>query len=176
MSAYGMAERAGILHAEARELLQLHKEHYRAFWTWAAQNVEYALAGGVLSTPMGWQFRQGHGTQPNDRSLLNWPMQSTGADILRLSCVRLMEAGIKICAPVHDALLIEAPLNKLEEHVAIAQGIMEQACRDLLHGAACRVDADIIRYPDRYMDTKRGLGMWNTVMRSIGLPEFSAAA
>ena len=74
-----MAQRAGILQVEARELLQLHKEHYRTFWAWAEQNVEYALAGGVLSTPMGWQFRQGAGTQPNDRSLLNWPMQSTGA-------------------------------------------------------------------------------------------------
>lgn len=174
MSAFGMAQRAGILQAEARELLQLHREHYRTFWSWAERNVDYALAGGTLSTPMGWQFRQGYGTQPNDRSLLNWPMQSTGADILRLSCIRLMEAGIKICAPVHDAILIEVPLEKLEEQVAIARSIMEQACRDLLNGAACRVDADIIKYPDRYMDTKRGLGMWNTVMRSIGQPEFGA--
>jgi hypothetical protein len=103
-------------------------------------------------------------------------MQSTGADILRLSCIRLMEAGIKICAPVHDAILIEVTLDALEEQVAIAQHIMEQASRDLLNGAACRVDADIIKYPDRYMDTKRGLGMWNTVMRAIGRPEFEAAA
>ena len=176
MSAYGMAQRAGILQAEARGLLQLHKEHYRTFWSWAEQNVEYALAGGTLSTPMGWQFRQGPGTQPNDRSLLNWPMQSTGADILRLSCVRLMEAGIKICAPVHDAILIEASLEQLDNDVELARRIMEQACRDLLHGAACRVDAEIIRYPDRYMDTKRGLGMWNTVMRSVGLSEYGEAA
>ena len=176
MSAFGMAQRAGILQVEARELLQLHKEHYRTFWAWAEQNVEYALAGGVLSTPMGWQFRQGAGTQPNDRSLLNWPMQSTGADILRLSCVRLMEAGIKICAPVHDAILIEAPLEQLDNQIELAQRIMEQACRDLLGGHACRVDAEIIRYPNRYMDTKRGLGMWNTVMRSVGLPEYGDAA
>ena len=176
MSAFGMAQRAGILQVEARELLQLHKEHYRTFWAWAEQNVEYALAGGVLSTPMGWQFRQGAGTQPNDRSLLNWPMQSTGADILRLSCVRLMEAGIKICAPVHDAILIEAPLEQLDNQIELAQRIMEQACRDLLGGHACRVDAEIIRYPNRYMDTKRGLGMWNTVMRSVSLPEYGDAA
>lgn len=176
MSADGMAQRAGILQAEARELLKLHKEHYRTFWSWAEHNVEYALAGGTLSTPMGWQFRQGLGTSPNVRSLLNWPMQSTGADILRLSCVRLMEAGIKICAPVHDAILIEAPLDQLDNHVELARRIMEQACRDLLRGAACRVDAEIIKYPDRYMDTKRGVGMWNTVMRSVGLPEYGDAA
>ena len=175
MSAYGVAQRASIMVAEARELLQLHREHYRAFWAWADGNVENALAGATLSTPMGWQFRQGFGTEGNPRSILNWPMQSTGADILRLSCVRLMEAGVKICAPVHDAILIEAPLDALDEQVELARGIMEQACRDLLRGRACRVDAETIKHPGRYMDTKRGLGMWNTVMRSVGLPEYEEA-
>ena len=125
---------------------------------------------------MGWQFRQGYGTEGNPRSILNWPMQSTGADILRLSCVRLMDAGVKICAPVHDAILIEAPLGALDEQVKLSRYIMEQACRDLLGGRPCRVDAELIKSPDRYMDTKRGLGMWNTVMRSVGLPEFGGAA
>lgn len=174
MSAVGMAQRAGIPEAEARSLLQLHREHYRTFWAWAEANVLSALAGATLSTPMGWQFRQGYGTAANDRSLLNWPMQSTGADILRLSCVRLMKTGIKICVPVHDAILIEAPLQLIDEHVELARSIMEQACRDLLNGAACRVDAEIVRYPDRYMDEKRGVAMWNTVMRSIGLTEYKA--
>jgi DNA polymerase I-like protein with 3'-5' exonuclease and polymerase domains len=175
MSAYGMAQRAGIMVIEARQLLQLHREHYSAFWAWAEQNVDNVLAGATLSTPMGWQFRQGMGTEGNQRSILNWPMQSTGADILRLSCVRLMEAGVKICAPVHDAILIEAPLDALDEQVELARGIMEQACRDLLRGRACRVDAETIKHPGRYMDTKRGLGMWNTVMRSVGLPEYEEA-
>lgn len=174
MSAYGMAQRAGIMVAEARELLQLHREHYRTFWAWADRNVENVLAGATVSTPLGWQFRQGFGTDANPRSILNWPMQSTGADILRLSCVRLMDAGVKICAPVHDAILIEAPLDRLDAHVELAQRIMEQACRDVLGGKTCRVDADLIRYPDRYMDTKRGLEMWNTVMRAVGLPEYGA--
>ena len=174
MSAHGMARRAGLLVAEARELLQLHREHYRTFWTWADRNVEIVLAGGTISTPMGWQFRQGHGTIGNPRSILNWPMQSTGADILRLSCVRLMDAGVKICAPVHDAILIEAPLGSLDQQVQLTREIMQQACRDLLGGRTCRVDADIIRAPGRYMDTKRGLQMWNTVMRAAGMPEHKA--
>jgi len=175
MSAYGVAQRAGIMVAEARELLQLHREHYRVFWTWAKQNVESVLAGGTLSTPMGWQFRQGYGTDGNPRSILNWPMQSTGTDILRLSCVRLMEARVKICAPVHDAILIEAPLESLDAQVELARGIMEQACRDLLGGRSCRVDVDLIKSPERYRDMKRGLVMWNTVMRSLGLPEQGGA-
>ena len=99
-------------------------------------------------------------------------MQSTGADILRLSCVRLMTAGVKICTPVHDAILIEAPLGVIDKQVELARGIMAQACRDVLGGKPCRVDAEVIRAPDRYMDTKRGVGMWNAVMGCVGLPAF----
>ena len=175
MSAYGVARRAGIMEAEARELLQLHREHYRAFWGWADANVENVLAGATMSTPMGWQFRQGFGTEGNPRSILNWPMQSTGADVLRLSCVRLMTAGVKICAPIHDAVLIEAPLEMIDEHVRLTRSIMEQACRDVLGGKPCRIDAEVIRAPDRYMDTKRGVGMWNTVMGCVGLPAFGGS-
>lgn len=171
MSAWGMALRAGIMEVEARELLQMHHETYRVFWGWAESNVNNALAGGKLTTPMGWRFRVGFGTPGNPRSLLNWPMQSTGADILRLSCVRLMDAGVKICAPVHDAIVIESPTAAIEEVSAQARGVMEQACRDLLRGRPCRVDVDIIRAPVRYMDEGRGLGMWNTVMRAVDLPE-----
>lgn len=171
MSAFGMAQRAGLFLAEARELLQLHRETYRTFWTWSELNVENVLAGGQISTPLGWQFRQGIGTEANPRSILNWPMQSAGADALRLSCVRLMNAGIKICAPIHDAILIESPINRVEADIAAARAIMEQACRDLFRGEACRVDASVVIAPDRFMDMKRGVGMWNTVMRAVGLPE-----
>lgn len=171
MSAYGMAQRAGIMLAEARELLQLHREHYRTFWAWANMNVDNVLAGGQISTPFGWQYRQGYGTDANPRSILNWPMQSAGADALRLSCVRLMGAGIKICAPIHDAILIEAPTDEIDDTVIAAQGMMMQACRDLFSGEACRVDADVVSAPERFMDMKRGVGMWNTVMRVCDLPE-----
>jgi hypothetical protein len=34
--------------------------------------------------------------------------------MLRLACCLATEHGIKVCAPVHDALLIEASLNDLE--------------------------------------------------------------
>ena len=37
---------------------------------------------------------------------------------LRLACCLATECGIRVCAPVHDALLIEAPVAEIEEHVA----------------------------------------------------------
>jgi hypothetical protein len=99
-------------------------------------------------------------------------MQANGAEMLRIACIGLVEANIRVCAPVHDALLIEAPLDHLDETVELTQKIMKKASRIVLNGFELSSDAKVIRYPDRYFD-KRGLEMWNTVMGLIDGPVFS---
>ena len=51
--------------------------------------------GGTLYTRFGWPIRLGFGAQANSRSLLNWPMQAGGAEMMRVACcearVRLKE-------------------------------------------------------------------------------------
>ena len=74
----------------------------------------------------------------------------------------LVEAGIKVCAPVHDAVLIEAPLEFLSEIIRQTQQIMSDASAIVLDGFRLRSDAEVFRYPDRYMDD-RGRQMWQTV-------------
>ena len=170
MGHQSMAQSAGISEIEARQLLTLHRETYRAFWAWSEANVDAALQGGELTTAFGFRLRLDRHTKPNDRSLLNWPMQANGAEMLRLACVKIVENGVKLCAPIHDAVLIEAPLELIEEHVEIARHAMIWASSMVLNGVACRVDADIYRYPERYMDAERGATMWNRVMELIGEP------
>lgn len=75
-------------------------------------------------------------------------------------------AGTQICAPVHDAILIEAPLSDLEDAVAMTQDLMTRASAEVLGGFSLRSDAKIVRYPDRYMD-ERGEKMWNHVWRLL---------
>ncbi len=96
-------------------------------------------------------------------------MQANGAEMLRIACILLTEAGIRVCAPVHDALLIEAPLDELDDAVATTQSLMAEASRIVLDGFELGSDAKIVRYPERYMD-ERGETMWNTVMTLIGEP------
>jgi hypothetical protein len=89
--------------------------------------------------------------------------------MLRIACIGLVESNIRVCAPVHDALLIEAPIDQLDETVEKTQKIMKEASRIVLNGFELSSDAKIVLYPDRYVD-KRGLTMWNTVMRLINGP------
>ena len=84
------------------------------------------------------------------------------------------EAGITVCAPIHDAFLIEADLANLESTVAGMREIMAEASRKALGGFEIRTDVEIIRYPDRYRD-ERGLNMWRIAMEQLERIESSAA-
>jgi DNA polymerase-1 len=166
---YGMGEsslaaRIGQPVARARQLLDLHRRTYRQFWKWSDSAVDEAVLGGRLWAVFGWQIHTRD--EINDRSLRNFPMQANGAEMLRIACILLTEAGIRVCASVHDALLIEAPLDELDEAIAIAKSLMKEASRIVLDGFELGSDVKEFRYPDRYMD-KRGVVMWNTVMKLI---------
>lgn len=175
---YGMAERSlaqaiGQSEAHARELLRLHHQTYPAFWRWSEAAVNHAMLHGWLRTVFGWRVHVGPDANP--RSLANFPCQANGADMLRLACCLATERGIKVCAPVHDALLIEAPADEIERAVAGCQAAMQEASEVVLGGFALRTDAKIVVHPDRYSDP-RGEQMWATVMGLLTELEAEQAA
>ena len=166
---YGMGDesldqRIGQPRSEARELLKLHHETYRTFWRWSDAAVDYAHLHGHLYTTFGWTLHLG--PRVNARSLRNFPMQSNGAEMLRLACCLATERGVRVCAPGHDALLIEAPLDTVDDAVRTVQRQMAEASRIVLDGFPLRSDAYLIRYPDRFTD-ERGRQMWQTVWEII---------
>lgn len=162
MTAHGVAEAAGIHVLEARDLLQKHRDTYRKFWKWADANKDRGLLGLPLETCFGWRIQATEGVVKAN-TFLNWPMQAHGAEMMRIACCLAVDRGIKLCAPIHDALLIEAPLDRIDAHVATLKQCMADASELVLgQGRVCRVDAEIIRYPDRYMD-ENGAAMWEQV-------------
>jgi hypothetical protein len=161
MGADALAGRIGQPPIRARELLRLHRETYRVFWRWSDAAVDYAMLTGSLHTTFGWRLHVP--ANPNDRSLRNFPMQANGAEMLRLACCLATERDIEVCAPVHDAVLICARLERMDAEVARMQEAMREASRIVLNGFELRSDASLVRYPNRYMDP-RGALMWERVM------------
>ncbi|GAG51187.1 unnamed protein product, partial [marine sediment metagenome] len=123
--------------------------------------VNHAMLRNWLQTVFGWRVQVGSNANP--RSLQNFPVQGNGAEMLRIACCLATERGIKVCCPVHDALLVEGPAGEIHEVVADTQAAMAEASRTVLGGFELRADAEIVTYPNRYMD-KRGRKMWDTVM------------
>ncbi|MGZ3781535.1 MAG: DNA polymerase [Pseudobdellovibrionaceae bacterium] len=164
MGAASLATRISQPQIQARHLLRLHRETYPVFWKWSDAAVSRAMMTGKLETVFGWCVHVD--SKVNERSLRNFPMQANGAEMLRLACCLMVEAGIETCAPVHDAILINAPADEISSVVAKAKLLMEQASSELLGGFKLRAEEKIVYYPDRYMD-ERGVVMWDTVLRFI---------
>jgi hypothetical protein len=126
--------------------------------------VDFAMLNNFITTVYGWPVHLNE--DPNPRSLRNFCMQGNGAEMLRIACILGTEAGIEICAPVHDAVLICAPIDRIEADVEAMQAHMAEASRLVLGGFELGTDVTIVHYPNRYQD-KRGVVMWNRVNELI---------
>ena len=160
MGAESLASRIGQPVIKARGLLRAHKETFRVFWRWSDAAVDHGMIHSSLHTVFGWIIHVPANSNP--RSLQNFPMHANGAEMLRLACCLGTEAGIEVCAPVHDAVLIAAPLERFDRDVAAMQDFMAEASREVLGGFELGTDAEIVRYPDRYSDP-HGTAMWDRV-------------
>ncbi len=98
--------------------------------------------------------------------LRNFLVQANGAEMLRIACILAIGRGVDICAPVHDAILIKTPIDKMDEKIQTAQAAMAEASRIVLAGFELNSDVEIIKYPARYSD-KRGRKMWDTIQSII---------
>lgn len=168
---YGMgnksfASRIGKPPALARVLLEHFRKNYKKFWEWSELLLNHIMSHNNYKTKLGWQININGRNDVNHRSLLNFPMQANAAEILRVACIDTIEKGIKVCSPVHDALLIESPLDRLDSDIAVTQQLMQDASVLVLDGFKLRSDVDVVRWPDRYMD-KRGLVMWKKLNRYL---------
>ena len=160
MEAESLALRIAQPRIVARDLLRAHRESYRRFWVWSDAAVDQAMLLGVIHTVFGWPVHVGE--QSNPRSLRNFPMQANGAEMMRIAACLATERGIEVCAPVHDAFLICAPLERLEADITIMRAAMAEASELVLAGFALATEACVIRWPDRYVDP-RGTRMWERV-------------
>jgi DNA polymerase I-like protein with 3'-5' exonuclease and polymerase domains len=160
LSEYGIAQRLRVPVCQGRRLLEHHKAVFRRFWCWSDAIEIVGMLGGRVRTAFGWQVSTGRDT--TGRSVRNFPMQAGGAEMLRLACCLAVERGIPVCGLIHDALLVEASLTDIEAVVQQTQAAMQDASVLVLPGFPLRTEASIVRYPDRYQDS-RGTGMWTVV-------------
>ena len=117
-----------------------------------------------IDSMFGWRLRLS--SSPNKRTLYNFPMQSGGAEMLRLAAWRLCEAGIVPSMLVHDGILLEVQHQEQIDH---AIEIMRAAGRDVCGGFEIGVDVDQkleggARYRDKRVVAQE---MWKTIMGAL---------
>jgi hypothetical protein len=160
----------------ASGIIERHRRTYPRFWEWRANMVQVAMLERRIESVFGWPLRISTG--PNKRTLYNFPMQSGGADMLRLAAWRLCEAGIVPSMLIHDGILFELT-NR--EQLEQAKDIMRTAGRDICNGLEIGVDVDqLLEGGARYQDKRPvAVKMWGTIMHTLravkALPEGVAA-
>jgi DNA polymerase-1 len=107
------------------------------------------------------------GEKKEGRTIKNFPCQATGAEILRVACILLVENNIKIIAPIHDVILIKCDEEEADEIILKAQKLMTEASTMVLGpGNSIKTETNVIKYPDRYFDPRR-VETWNRILRII---------
>ena len=144
------------------EVIVRHQRRYSQLWRWRANLVQQAMLDRkIVSEFDGWPLRIS--TSPNTRTLYNFPMQSGGAEMLRLAANRLCAAGLVPSMLVHDGILLEV---EREEQIQHAIEIMRTAGTEVCGRLEIGVDIDQrLEGGARYRD-KRKLAqeMWASVM------------
>ena len=162
---YGMTP-YGIMAKTGKSLAWAHRRHrqvYPVFHEWLANMIVAAKFRGVIESPFCWPMVVTANTP--QRTLMNYPAQSSGADMMRIATIAATEAGIAVCAPVHDAVWIMAPLRELDATTEHMCELMRRASIAVTGGYPCRTEvAAIVRYPQCLGDVRvredRGQAMW----------------
>jgi DNA polymerase-1 len=146
----------------ASEVILRHRRTYPQFWEWRANMVQRAMLERTVESEFdGWPLHLSY--SPNERTLFNFPMQSGGAEMLRLAANQLCEADLVPSMLVHDGILFELDNEDQVRHATeIMRNAGTEVCRGLVIDAG--EDQKLIGGA-RYQDTRKmAKRMWATVM------------
>lgn len=167
-TAFSLGRDLAIPVAEAEELIHAHRRAFSTFWRWSDSIVDSAMLWRDTHTGLGWNLLVG--VDPNPRSLMNFPLQSTGAEMMRLALTFAVESGVRVCTTVHDAFLVEAVAGQEEAAAAAMTTAMAKASRVVLGGFELRAECQFVHYPNSMLDPEHRR-MWDTVRGAIDANE-----
>ena len=160
LAAPSLSLRTGLPLFQAYEILARLRAQYRAFEAFTKSVVDHAGLMLEVGTPLGWIMQCPPGINP--RTVRNFPMQSTAAEILHVAMVLAERRGISIVATVHDAMMAECDLDQVDDVSAALERVMRDAASVILRGHELPTDVQIVRPGETFFD-KNGVEMWRTV-------------
>ena len=109
---------------EAATFLASVLKAFPVFTQWSDYQVAAAQCRGSMESPRGWRLDATKVTNP--RTLRNWQMQTGGSEMLQAAIVLLMVThSVRICATMHDAIMVELPLENWRAALDRVRAVME---------------------------------------------------
>ena len=117
----------------------------------------------------GWRLGP---DDPNILSVSNFPVQGTGAVILRRCCELCDAEGIQIYATLHDAISFTGKLENMEREIETARECFRRAAEDILGENLMVIgNPEIIRHDENWIHDPSVPGTWNSMAEKY-FPEF----
>ena len=123
-----LARNLGIPRAQAQRIIDQMNVRYPVLNAWLERICVKAAHCLPITCTLGWSLAA-TGRPGEERTFLNFPMQSNASELMRLVFVRASHLNLIGCA--HDSFLIEDTIDRIEQSAAELQEIMRQASRDL---------------------------------------------
>jgi hypothetical protein len=152
---------------KAELMIAAHHELFGTYWEYAERRIKQAYEDGSVESELGWRLWVGPKTKST--TILNFPQQSNGAEILRIASVFAVAKGLGpyLCYPHHDALYLCCPIEQADRVAEEVEDCFREAGNvvfdDILD---LRCERKIVRYPDRYED-EDGEEMWQMVQQFL---------
>ena len=142
ISDFGLGEQLQISRKKAKQYIEQYLEQYSGIKQFMTDIVEQAKEKGYVETLFkrrryipelksnNYMVRQF-----GSRAAMNTPIQGTAADIMKIAMIDVFrelknrDMKSKIVLQVHDEMMIEAPLEEVEDVKEILQKCMENACK-----------------------------------------------
>ena len=105
--------------------------------------VQNAYDRGAISTKCGWGCKVPQDSNP--RTWKNWSIQSTGADIMRLTTIYLDQMGVQLLALIHDGFLMICKRDELDPLKSAVNNACTMAVRQVLGDFPLRWEESPIR-------------------------------
>jgi hypothetical protein len=151
----------------AKDLLRMHREAFRVYWSWIEDRITDSFEDALEETVFGWPA---HISDENCKykGVGNFFCQANAAEMMRLAAIRAVSEGIFLCCPIHDAFLLMAPIERIKADTERMQEIMAWASGQVLAGPRIRSEARIFRHPRFFNKVKKkARSMWHKVHREL---------
>lgn len=135
MGAFGLAWRAGISHAEAKEFIDKYFQEFAGVKRYVDQTLLFAKKEGYVETLFGrrryipelkadnFQLRNA-----GERMAVNMPIQGTAADLMKMAMIavaKVLPKEAKMLLQVHDEMVFEVKKGHEEAICALVKTAME---------------------------------------------------
>jgi DNA polymerase-1 len=140
MSSFGLASQLHVSRKEAQTFIDRYFAHFSGIKDFMESIVLQAKKDGFVTTLLGRRRPLPEINSTNriqrefaERTAINTPIQGTAADIIKLAMLRVhhelaeRNLGARMLLQIHDELVLEVPLEELDEVSVLLQSNMEAA-------------------------------------------------